>query len=257
MPIRWSRKASTVSSGSHFPVSLKAFSPASTSFQEMALAVLGGRGVEDELRGRPDVDADPVAFDVGDDRLVRHLERAVGAIVIFSAMRASLVKGPTWNSWPARRHARRPRPRAAPGGALAAAMAPARRSAASTALRNSIARVIGPTPPIRGVIQPATSATDSSTSDSSRLPSRETPAPTTAAPGLTMSRCHQVGPARGSYDDVALARRSRRGSATPVCTTVTAAFKPGRFRAINRASGRPIVSPRPTITTCRPLTGTS
>ena len=35
---------------------------------------------------------------------------------------------------------------------------PARRSAASTALRNNIAIVVGPTPPTRGVIQPATSS---------------------------------------------------------------------------------------------------
>jgi len=44
------------------------------------------------------------------------------------------------------------------------------RSAAVTALRNSIATVVGPTPPTRGVIAPATSAQDSSTSGSSRRP---------------------------------------------------------------------------------------
>jgi hypothetical protein len=48
---------------------------------------------------------------------------------------------------------------------------PARRSAASTALRNSRAIVVGPTPPTRGVIAPATSSHDSSTSGSSFLPS--------------------------------------------------------------------------------------
>ncbi len=40
MPIRWSRKASTVSSGSQSPVSLKAFSPARTSSQETVLPCL-------------------------------------------------------------------------------------------------------------------------------------------------------------------------------------------------------------------------
>ena len=35
MPMRWSRNASTVLSGSQSPVSLKAFSPARTSFQAM------------------------------------------------------------------------------------------------------------------------------------------------------------------------------------------------------------------------------
>ena len=47
---------------------------------------------------------------------------------------------------------------------------PARRSAASTAFRNNIAIVVGPTPPTRGVIQPATSSHDSSTSGSNLRP---------------------------------------------------------------------------------------
>ena len=45
------------------------------------------------------------------------------------------------------------------------------RSAASTVLRSSIARVVGPTPPRRGVIQPATSRTASSTSGTTCRPS--------------------------------------------------------------------------------------
>src|SRR5215211_6140303 len=52
------------------------------------------------------------------------------------------------------------------------------RSAASTALRNSIAIVVGPTPPTRGVIAPATSSQRSSTSGSSLRPSYRTPPPT-------------------------------------------------------------------------------
>jgi hypothetical protein len=119
-----------------------------------------------------------------------------------------------------------------------------------------MARVIGPTPPSRGVIQPATSATASSTSDSTRFfPSIVTPAPTTAAPGLTMSGVMSPGlPAaaiRMSARRVCSAR-----SGTPVCTTVTAALAFGRLSASRRASGRPIVSPRPTITTWRPSIGT-
>ena len=74
MPMRCSRKASTVSSGSQSPVSLKAFSPASTSFQAIVRAVLGGGGVEDEARCRPDVDAGAVALDEGDDGLVGDLQ---------------------------------------------------------------------------------------------------------------------------------------------------------------------------------------
>ena len=46
-------------------------------------------------------------------------------------------------------------------------------------------------------------------------------------------------------------------SSTPVCTTVTAALQCGRRIAINRASGRPMVRPRPMMTTCLPSTGTS
>jgi hypothetical protein len=54
--------------------------------------------------------------------------------------------------------------------------------------RRSIARVVGPTPPRRGVIHPATSAQASSTSGMSLRPSPNVmPALTTAAPGLTMS----------------------------------------------------------------------
>src|SRR5206468_5936692 len=64
---------------------------------------------------------------------------------------------------------------------------PALRSAISTVLRSSSATVVGPTPPSRGVIHPATSATDSSTSGSSFLPWNTMPPLTTAAPGRTMS----------------------------------------------------------------------
>ncbi len=48
---------------------------------------------------------------------------------------------------------------------------PVARSAAVIALRNSIATVVGPTPPTLGVMAPATRAQDSSTSGSRRLPS--------------------------------------------------------------------------------------
>src|SRR4029077_5926829 len=49
------------------------------------------------------------------------------------------------------------------------------REAANTVLRRSIALVMGPTPPTLGVIQPATSATDSSTPLTIFLPSMVTP----------------------------------------------------------------------------------
>ncbi len=42
-------------------------------------AVLGRRGIEDQARGRPDVDAGPVALDEGDDGFVGDLQGAVGA----------------------------------------------------------------------------------------------------------------------------------------------------------------------------------
>jgi hypothetical protein len=46
-----------------------------------------------------------------------------------------------------------------------------RRSAASMALRKSMATVVGPTPPTRGVIAPATAPHDSATSGRRRRPS--------------------------------------------------------------------------------------
>ena len=49
----------------------------------------------------------------------------------------------------------------------------------------------------------------------------------------------------------------RGQSGTPVCTTVTAAFAVGRFCDSSSASGRPIVMPRPRMTTLRPETGIS
>src|SRR5207249_10789598 len=61
------------------------------------------------------------------------------------------------------------------------------RAAARMVLRSSIARVIGPTPPRRGLNQPATSCTASTTSDATFRPSMVPPAPTTAPPGFTMS----------------------------------------------------------------------
>ena len=77
----------------------------------------------------------------------------------------------------------------------------------------------GPTPPSRGVIQPATSAHASSTSGTTRRPSIVMPAPTTAAPGFTMSGRMMLGRSRGRDEDVGLLRvlgqevRYRCGSA--------------------------------------------
>ena len=77
MPMRYSLKTSIVSCGSQSPVSLKAFSPARTSFQEMVFPYFAGRRVENQLGGRPDVDAGAVAFDERDDGLVGNGQSAV------------------------------------------------------------------------------------------------------------------------------------------------------------------------------------
>ncbi len=113
-----------------------------------------------------------------------------------------------------------------------------------------------PPPPIRGVIQPATSPTASSTSDSSVRPRHEVPAPTTAAPDFTMSGVtNPADPAAATTTSPVRTRPAR--SATPVWTTVTAALQWGRLSDRSRARGRPMVSPRPITTTWRPSTGTS
>src|SRR6266581_2742577 len=104
-----------------------------------------------------------------------------------------------------------------------------RRSAASTVLLRSMARVVGPTPPRRGVIQDATSATDSSTSGITRRPSYVAPALTTAAPGLTMSGVAMPAWPAATTRMSAVRVYSPR-SPTPVCTTVTAALAFGRLR---------------------------
>ena len=43
-------------------------------------AVFGGGGVENQLGRGPDVDAGPVAFDEGDDRLIGDVQSAVGSL---------------------------------------------------------------------------------------------------------------------------------------------------------------------------------
>src|ERR1039458_2741672 len=128
-------------------------------------------------------------------------------------------------------------------------------SAARTALRNTMARVMGPTPPSRGVIQATFSATSSAMSLKSFFPANDVPAPTTALPSFTMSAVTM--PGTPAADTITSAVRVNAAmSSTPVCTTVTAALQLGRRIAINSASGRPIVSPRPMMTTCLPSTGT-
>ena len=57
---------------------------------------------------------------------------------------------------------------------------PTERAAASTVLTNNMALVMGPTPPMRGDSQPATSATSSATSETTLRPAIVTPAATTA-----------------------------------------------------------------------------
>ena len=53
--------------------------PASTSFQAIGVAVLGGGRIEDQLGGGPDVDPGAVALDEGDDGLVGDDQGAVVA----------------------------------------------------------------------------------------------------------------------------------------------------------------------------------
>src|SRR5690606_7553271 len=81
------------------------------------------------------------------------------------------------------------------GGHRDAVPAPARsaRSAASTTLTSSMARVIGPTPPGFGEIHPATSATSAATSPAILPSRRATPTSRTAAPGRTMSAVTRSG----------------------------------------------------------------
>ena len=98
--------------------------------------------------------------------------------------------------------------------------------------------------------------TDSSTSESSRRPSKLAPAPTTAAPGLTMDAVTSPGdPAAATTTSPRRTWSARSG--TPVCTTVTAALRPGRFKVRSRDRGLPMVTPRPITTTWRPSRGTS
>ena len=79
------------------------------------------------------------------------------------------------------------------------------RSAASTVLTKSMARVMGPTPPMRGDSQPATSATSSATSDTSFLPSKLTPGGDHRRAGLDhVGGDHRRRPGRG-HQDVGLA----------------------------------------------------
>ena len=123
---------------------------------------------------------------------------------------------------------------------------PPRRSAASTVLRSNMARVVGPTPPRRGVIQPATSAHASSTSGTTRRPSIVMPAPTTAAPGFTMSGRMMLGdPAAAMRMSACFVYSGRKFE--PVWQCVTVAFACSSLSERSTASGRPIVSPRPTI----------
>src|ERR1035441_5547492 len=100
-------------------------------------------------------------------------------------------------------------------------------SAARTALRNSMARVMGSTPPRRGVIQATFSATPSAISLTSFLPAKDVPAPTTAAPGFTMSAVTMPGTPAAETITSAV-RVNAAMSWTPVCTTVTAALQLGR-----------------------------
>ena len=80
MPMRRSRNAATVSSGSQVLKRSIAFSPAKTSYQDnAALAVVCDldRGIEHAHRRFPDVAPGAVAFDERDDGVVGNDELAV------------------------------------------------------------------------------------------------------------------------------------------------------------------------------------
>ena len=102
---------------------------------------------------------------------------------------------------------------------------------AATVLRSSIATVVGPTPPRRGVIQPATSAHASSTSGSSLRPSQRD-----AAADDHGARLHHVGRddrrlADRGDEDVGLAGVGRRGRRPRCAPRSTAAVRTRLLRA--------------------------
>ena len=79
IPTRCDRNASTVSSGSHWPGLVERLLPGEdlepVDLARPAVGLVDG-GVEHPHRGRPDVGADPVTLDEGQDRLVGHAQSA-------------------------------------------------------------------------------------------------------------------------------------------------------------------------------------
>ena len=78
IPIRYSRKAASVSSGNQFPVCFERLLPGEHLGPGDLVPVLGDGGVDDALGRRPDVHARAVAFYEWDDGLVGDPELAVG-----------------------------------------------------------------------------------------------------------------------------------------------------------------------------------
>ena len=108
--------------------------------------------------------------------------------------------------------------------------------------------VVGPTPPTRGVIAPATSS-------HALVDVGEQLAALVAHAAADHDRARRdvlgledAGHARGGDDDAGPLGVSGQ-SGTPVCTTVTAALAVGRFCDSSSASGRPSVVPRPRMHT--------
>ncbi len=85
MPMRYSRNASTVSSGSQLAGLVERLLAREHLLPLDRLAVLRRRRVDHELRGGPDVDAGAVTLDEGDDRLVGDVEPP-SVSVIFSGI---------------------------------------------------------------------------------------------------------------------------------------------------------------------------
>ena len=122
-----------------------------------------------------------------------------------------------------------------------------RRSAASTVLRNSMAIVVGPTPPTRG--------RDPAGDLLAALVDVGQQAPALVAHAAADDDRARAGCARAGGCPARRRRRPRSApagcttgqSGTPVWTTVTAALAVGRFSDSSIDSGRPSVNPRPRI----------
>src|ERR1051326_2217418 len=128
-------------------------------------------------------------------------------------------------------------------------------SAACTVFHNSIARVIGPTPPGTGVIAPAISFALSNSTSPTSLPLEDRVIPTsiTVAPGLMWSPVIAPGRPVATMRMSALRVCDPR-SVVPVWHSVTVALAVVPLLVSRMDTGRPTSCERPTTTTCAPST---